>query len=129
MTIEVAFFATVIRDPEPKTSQSGKPYMRINCRDGDGEQAQWINVTVFGDQVAELAGKVVKGSRVYVEGRLSLDEWTGQDGVKRHGLSVAAWRFELPKIGRNRPPRERGERPSISPRIAETDELNDVLGF
>jgi single-stranded DNA-binding protein len=125
--IDAAFFATVARDPEPKTSQSGKPYMRLNCRDGDGEQAQWINVTVFGDQVAELAGKVVKGCRVYVEGRLSLDEWTASDGTKRHGLSVAAWRCELPKIGRNR----HAASPIVvraAPRVAEP-ELNDALGF
>jgi single-strand DNA-binding protein len=127
MTIEAAFFATVARNPEPKTSQSGKSYMRLNCRDGDGEKVTWINVTIFGDLVRELAGKVVKGSRVYVEGRLSLDEWTGQDGVKRHGLSVAAWRCELPKIGRNRPPPENG-RSTLAPRAAEP-ELNDALGF
>ena len=37
-----------------------------------------------------LAG-LAKGAQVYVEGRLSLNAWTGKDGQQRTGLSVAAW--------------------------------------
>jgi single-stranded DNA-binding protein len=32
---------------------------------------------VFGDDVPELAPRLVKGARVYVEGSLKLDSWTG----------------------------------------------------
>jgi single-stranded DNA-binding protein len=41
--------------------------------------------------------------KLYVEGALSLSEWTGRDGQKRTGLSVVASRVEAPTIGRNKP--------------------------
>jgi single-strand DNA-binding protein len=103
MTIECAIFGVLGRDPESKVSKSGKNYLRLNLRCGDGESLQWVNAMVFGDDVQELAQKLVKGSRVYVEGSLKLDEWTAQDGTKRHGLSVMSWHCRLAAIGRNRP--------------------------
>ena len=52
-----------------------------------------------------------KGDRVYIEGSIKLDAWRGQDGVERHGLSVAAFRVEQThQIGRNRPKRERNNK-------------------
>ena len=104
--IEAAFFGTVGRDGEVKTSKSGKPYIRINVRVGDGDQAQWVNVTAFDPEAIKAADKLVKGARVYVEGRLSLDEWTESDGSKRHGLSCLSFHCRLAQIGRNRPRRE-----------------------
>lgn len=103
-------FGVVAKDPEPRTSAAGKPYMRINLRVGDGDAAQWVLVTVFGAAVAELAGRAVRGATLYCEGRLNLDRWTGQDGRERCGLSMAAWRCEVPKIGRDKPKRERSPR-------------------
>lgn len=61
---------------------------------------------VFGNDVPELAQRLVKGSKIYIEGTLKLDEWTAQDGTKRHGLSVMSWHTRLAEIGRNRPKRE-----------------------
>jgi single-stranded DNA-binding protein len=48
------------------------------------------------------------GNKVYVEGTLRLSEWTGRNGEKRTGLSVAAWKTEkLGGIGRNKPAKSR----------------------
>jgi single-stranded DNA-binding protein len=105
--IEAAFFGALGRDAESKTSKNGKPYLRLNIRVGEGDAAQWINVTSFDAQAIEMAEKLVKGARVYVEGKLGLDEWTGQDGNKRVGLSCMSWHTRLSQIGRNRPKSER----------------------
>src|SRR5215470_16251549 len=43
-----------------------------------------------GDGAAELR----KGDRIYCEGTLKLDSWTGRDGAERHGLSVASFKCE-----------------------------------
>ncbi|HZR74556.1 single-stranded DNA-binding protein [Bradyrhizobium sp.] len=104
--IEAAFFGALSRNAESKTSQAGKRYLRMNVRIGDGDAVQWVNVTVFDPAAIEAADKLVKGARVYIEGRLSLDEWTAQDGAKRHGLSAASWHCRLSQIGRNKPKRE-----------------------
>jgi single-strand DNA-binding protein len=101
--IEAAFFGALGRDAELKTSKAGKKYLRLNVRVGNGDGAQWVGVMVFGDEAEELAPKLLKGCRVYCEGKLSLDEWTAQDGSKRHGLNVMSFHCRLSAIGRNRP--------------------------
>jgi single-stranded DNA-binding protein len=106
MSIEVALFGTLGRDAESKTSKNGKTYLRLNLRTGDGDGAQWVSAMVFGDDVPELAQRLAKGSRVYIEGSIKLDEWAAQDGTKRHGLSVVSWHCRLAAIGRNKPKRE-----------------------
>jgi single-stranded DNA-binding protein len=103
--IEAAFFGVLGRDAESKVSGSGKHYLRLNVRVGDGDAVQWVNVTAFDTKAIEAAEKFVKGARVYIEGRLSLNEWTAQDGSKRHGLSAASWHCRLSEIGRNKPKR------------------------
>jgi single-stranded DNA-binding protein len=104
--IEAAFFGSLGRDAELKTSKADKEYLRLNVRVGDGDGAQWVSATVFDAEALTLAPKLIKGARVYIEGRLSLDEWTGQDGAKRHGLSVMSWHCRLAAIGRNRSKRD-----------------------
>jgi single-stranded DNA-binding protein len=107
MTIECALFGTLGRDAEAKTSKTGKAYVRLNVRVGDGDAGQWITGTVFDTEAIGAADKLVKGARVYIEGRLTLDEWTAQDGAKRHGLSVMSWHCRLAQIGRNKTKREK----------------------
>jgi single-stranded DNA-binding protein len=61
---------------------------------------------VFDAEAIAVAARLVRGARVYIEGKLSLDEWTGQDGAQRHGLSAVAWHCRLSQIGRNKPKRD-----------------------
>jgi single-stranded DNA-binding protein len=46
---------------------------------GEGDELTWVSVSVFEEKVRALAG-LAKGVEVYVEGRLSLNSWTGHDG-------------------------------------------------
>ena len=114
--IEAAFFGTLGRDCENKLSKGGKSYLRLNMRVGDGDAAQWVSVMAFDPRAIEQADKFVKGARCYVEGRLSADEWTNADGVKRFGLSVMSWHCRLSEIGRNKPVRKNGD---AKPRLQE----------
>jgi single-stranded DNA-binding protein len=116
MSIECAFFGALGRDAESKVSGSGKPYLRLNVRVGDGDTVQWVSVMAFDERAIEVADKLVKGARVYIEGRLSVSEWTGSDGAKRHGLSVMSWHCRLSQIGRNRPPKREKPAPAASGR-------------
>jgi single-stranded DNA-binding protein len=103
--IEAAFFGALGRDAEAKTSKAGKAYLRLNVRVGDGDGVQWVSVMAFDQNAIDAADKLLKGARVYVEGSLSVTEWSGQDGGKRHGLSMMSWHCRLSQIGRNRPKR------------------------
>jgi single-stranded DNA-binding protein len=124
MSIEAAFFGTLGRDAEAKTSRNDKPYLRLNVRVSDGDAAQWVSVMAFDEQAVEAADKMVKGARVYVEGALRLDEWTAADGTKRHGLNVMSWHTRLAAIGRNKPKREKTGG-TVKPRAAGGGDFHD----
>jgi single-stranded DNA-binding protein len=88
--IECAFVATLGRDGEVRTSKtSGKEYLRLACRCGDGELSQWISVTVFDQNAIAAADRLTKGTKVYVEGHgLKIDRWQASDGSgEKTGLS------------------------------------------
>jgi single-strand DNA-binding protein len=128
MSIDVAFHGFCASDAEVRTSKAGKKWVRLRVGAGKDEDLQWVSVACFG-RAAETAGKLRKGDRVYVEGSIKLDSWTGNDGVERHGLSVASFKIDKThNIGRNRSKRERdgGERPNTAQAGAE---LNDVIPF
>ena len=107
MSIEAAFLGTLGRDAEAKTSNAGKQYLRANVRVGDGERAQWVNVTAFDADAIATADKFVKGAAVYIEGRLSLDKWTDHGGASRSGFSCMSWHCRLAQIGRRKTTRTR----------------------
>ena len=124
--IEAAFFGTLGRDAEAKTSKAGKTYLKLNVRVGEGDTPQWISVMAFDQEAIAAADRMLKGAKVYIEGRLSLDEWTGADGAKRHGLSVMSFHCRLAAIGRNKAKRERA---TESPAPGGAVPFNDDIPF
>jgi single-strand DNA-binding protein len=128
MRIEAAFFGTLGKDAESKTSTAGKPYLRLNIRVGDGEGAIWVSVSAFDATAIRCADNFKKGARVYIEGALRPTEWTGQDGAQRHGLSVMAWHCRLAAIGRNRHRREK-HKPSDQQQVVPARHSTDGTPF
>lgn len=56
----------------------------------DKEEAMFIDVNVFG-RSAEIANQyLAKGRRVFIEGRLTLERWTDQNGQPRSKHSITA---------------------------------------
>ena len=59
------------------------------------EETEWFRITTWG-RLAETCrdlldkGWLVKGRRVYVEGRLRTRTWEGQDGQKRTDVEIVA---------------------------------------
>ena len=100
--IEAAFFGSLGRDAEQRASKPGRPYLLLNVRVGEGDGAQWVSVLTFDPQAIEAADKLVKGARVYCEGTLRLNEWQGQDGAVRQGLSIMSFHTRLSQIGRQK---------------------------
>jgi single-strand DNA-binding protein len=85
------------RDPELRYTPQGDAVCNFSMattdkkRDKAGELQDvttWFRVTLWRKQ-AELAAKyLTKGSQVYIEGRLRVEEWTDRDGNNRHTLEV-----------------------------------------
>jgi single-stranded DNA-binding protein len=111
-------------------SQAGKPWVRLRVGVGKADAVTWVSVAVFG-KAAKVAAELKKGDRCYVEGSIKLDTWTAQDGIERHGLSVAAFKCERThQIGSNKPQGnsrpKAGDRPAAS---ADADFYSDEIPF
>ncbi len=93
--------ATIIgnltRDPEVRTTTNGQSVASFGVAtnrswtDASGqkqEKAEFHNVVAWA-KLAEICGQyLVKGQKVYVEGRLQTREWEGQDGAKRNRTEI-----------------------------------------
>ena len=86
-------------DPEMRYTPSGMPVTsfsvatnhRYNTRDGERrEETEWFRVVAW-NRLAEVCNQyVTKGMRVFAEGRLKSDTWTGQDGQTRFRNEIIA---------------------------------------
>ena len=56
------------------------------------EETEWFNVSSWGQQAENVANRVRRGAKVFVEGRLSTREYTNQSGLTRTSLDVNAFR-------------------------------------
>ncbi len=97
------------RDPELRYTPQGDAVcsfsMATNDRkkDKSGEYQDvttWFKITLW-RRLAENASKYLsKGSPVYIEGRLQLEEWTDRDGNNRTTLGVQATDMHFVSSGR-----------------------------
>jgi single-strand DNA-binding protein len=62
-------------------------------RDKSGESQDvttWFRITLWGKQAENASKYLTKGSNVYIEGRLRVEEWSDRDGKSRYTLDVHA---------------------------------------
>ena len=62
-------------------------------RDKAGEQQDittWFRVSAWGKQAENVSRYLTKGRKVYLEGRLHVEEWTDREGKPRQSLEVNA---------------------------------------
>lgn len=87
------------RDPELKQIPSGQSVCSFSIAtnrqwtgaDGQKQEAsEFHNIVVWGKLAEICAQFLVKGRKVYIEGRLQTRDWDGQDGVKRYRTEIVA---------------------------------------
>jgi single-strand DNA-binding protein len=85
------------RDPELRYTPQGTAVCNFSIatnekkRDKSGEMQDvttWFRVTLWSKQAENASKYLTKGSPVYVEGRLRVEEWTDRDGNNRYTLEV-----------------------------------------
>ena len=99
------------RDPELRYTPQGTPVCDLSVavsrrikteNEIENEHTTWYRVTCW-RRLAEIAAQyLAKGSPVYVEGTLSVDEWVDREGKIRFTLKVDA--NELHLLGRAQQP-------------------------
>jgi single stranded DNA-binding protein len=118
--IECAFTGRLGKDAELRHVKGGELTMVsfsavVDGKDADPDNPTWIRCVAFGGLAEQMAERLVKGVRVYCEGRLEASIWTPESGPPRLNLNVTAITVQpLGHIGRNRPRAtrnaERGQR-------------------
>lgn len=96
------------RDPELRYTPQGTAVCNFSMatnekrRDKSGELQDittWFKITLWNRQAENAAKYLTKGSPVYIEGRLKLDEWTDRDGNTRQTLDVTATDMQFISAG------------------------------
>ncbi len=100
---KVMLIGNLTKDPEVRYTPSGSAVsdlrMAVNrqFKTGSGEMKEetvFLTVTVWGRQAETSKEYLHKGSSVFVEGRLKMDEWE-KEGQKISRLSVVAERLQF----------------------------------
>lgn len=87
--LEVLLSGKLLRDPQTRTGQSGKPFTTALVRvPTEREESILVNVIAFQEAGGKLA-KLKAGDAVNMAGSGKLSAWE-KDGETHHGLSVTA---------------------------------------
>src|SRR5207245_947627 len=92
------------KDPDLQVTADGTPFTRFSLavnrvyKSATGErkeETEWFNIVAW-RQLAELTERYLhKGSKVYVEGRLTQRKYTDKQGVERTAVEVNAGNVEF----------------------------------
>jgi len=97
------------RDPELRYTPQGSAVCNISVatsekrKDKTGELQDittWFRVTLWERQAENASKYLTKGSPVYIEGRLRVEEWTDREGGQRYTLEVHATDMHFISSGR-----------------------------
>jgi single-strand DNA-binding protein len=100
----VLLMGNLTRNPEIRYTPSGTAVADIGLAINETfknkagemvEQTCFVDVVVWGRQAETSTEYLQKGSPVFVEGRLQLDQWENQQGEKRSKLRVRADRVQF----------------------------------
>lgn len=64
--------------------------MRSGDSDEWQEKTEWHNIVLWGKLAESVSEYLVKGQKVYVEGRLQTRSWEDKDGIKRYTTDIVA---------------------------------------
>ena len=96
---KILIIGNVGNDPEMRYTPNGNPVTSFNIATNrryttsDGEQheeTEWFTVSAWNRLAEQCNQYIVKGRKVYVEGRLRSKPWMGNDGQPRAGNEITA---------------------------------------
>lgn len=92
------FIGRLGKDPEARYMSNGDAVASFSIAVGwktkDKEGAEWVNITAFGKLAEICVQYLVKGSQVFIQGRMKTDEYE-KDGIKRYSTKIVADRMQM----------------------------------
>jgi len=135
---KIILAGNLTRDIELKYTQGGTAVAstaiatsrKFKAQDGtQKEEVCFVDITFFG-RTGEIANQYLKkGSKVLVEGRLKLDQWTDQSGGKRSKHSVTVDNLQM--LGSKEDTQKQGgetayeQRPAPTVQVMPEIDIND----
>lgn len=116
---KVFLIGNLTKDPELRYTPSGTPVVDIDLatsrtyitKAGEKkEEVCFVRIVAWGKQAETCGEYLVKGSPVFVEGRLHLDSWETSEGEKRSKLKVHAQRIQF--LGKTKKSQDNPPKPS-----------------
>ena len=117
------------RNPETKSLPSGQPVTSFGMATdrfyydksgGRQQKTEFHNIVIFGKLADVAAQYLLKGSLVYIEGRIQTRTWKDQTGNQRYRTEIVAERMQLgPKSAKK-------EGGSFEPKSQETPAVEDI---
>ena len=101
---KVFLMGNLTRDPDVRTTSTGLKIAklglavnrRFRTRDNElREETTYVDIDAFGQDAETLERYCQKGSPLFVEGRLRLDQWQSNTGENRSKLTVVLERFQF----------------------------------
>jgi single-strand DNA-binding protein len=104
MLNKIMLIGNLGKDPDLQVTSDGTPYTRFSLavnrsyKTASGEkkeETEWFNIVAW-RQLAEICEKYLhKGSKVYIEGRLTQRKYTDKSGIERTSVEVNATDMEM----------------------------------
>ena len=93
------FIGRLGRDPEIRYTQSGKAVASFSlaCSEkrGGEESTEWVNIVAW-EKLAEICGQyLVKGSLVFISGRMQTRKWQDKEGGTRYTTEIVAREMQM----------------------------------
>lgn len=99
-----AFIGNLGADPDIRTMQNGDKVANFRLavterwkdKNGDKqERTEWIACVVFGGLTKVVEGYLHKGSKVYVEGKMTTRKWQDASGADRYTTEINVREMEM----------------------------------
>ena len=104
MLNKIMLIGNLGRDPELQVTSDGTPFTRFSLavsrnyttKSGERrEETEWFNIVAW-RQLAETCERYLhKGSKVYIEGRVTQRKYTDKNGLERTSVDVIANEMEM----------------------------------
>lgn len=116
---KVFLLGNLTREPELKSTQSGKSYVRVGVavkRPFTKETVDFFNLVAW-EKTAEFLDKYFsKGSRVIIEGRLQTNSYENKDGVKVNTVDIIVENVEFGSYKKDDAPKSSDTNPYSKPK-------------
>lgn len=124
-----------LRDFERNGEKKNFVTFILNNTEANGRWKKYcnINCTIFGDLVNDVYSKIADGDKVYIEGKLTDNNYTDASGKKKYNKQINVTKMELAKASdeviENKPVDSDNTRTTFEPTEFEKKQVTDGLNI